>query len=114
MKTSNGLLISSSMTAVELGYDTTLTFEILRTGGRRDTFTIRQMAIFWRKSIASSCSMCFHLTREGDDELFYVLKDDWPSCGHNSEVELLRIAQTAGVNALTKYLAYRSPIRKFP
>ncbi|KAL0631072.1 hypothetical protein Q9L58_010069 [Maublancomyces gigas] len=94
------------MSLEELGFDPTLTFDHFQMSGCPDAFTINEKAIFWRKSIASRGTTCFDVTKVGDAEPLYVLKEAWRGFGHNSEVELLRKAKAAGVNGLTEYLAF--------
>lgn len=94
------------MSLQELGFDTTITFDRFQMSGCPDAFTVDKIAIFWRKSIASRGTTCFDVTKVGDAEPFYVLKEAWRGVGHNSEVELLLKAKATGVNGLTEYLAF--------
>lgn len=69
------------MTLSELGYDTTLKFDGFEMSRCSDTFKIVKV-IFCRKSLASRGTTCFDLTKTGEDQSSYVLKDSWRGDGH--------------------------------
>lgn len=98
------------MSDAELGYDTSLRWDEFRMAGTDDTFTINPDAIFSRKSIASRGTTVYELTKAGDDEPLYVLKDAWRHKDHNSELDIIKSVRNRGVEGIIEYVAYEEVI----
>lgn len=98
------------MSDAELGYDTGLRWDKFRMAGTNDTFTINPNAIFSRKTIASRGTTVYDLTKTGDDEPLYVLKDAWRHKDHNSELDIIKSACERDVEGIIEYVAYEEVV----